>query len=63
MSLVSPVFHPVVTVNWSQSSERQNKTILTPAYTFIELVVYDWFRPVFQTEDPDPYPLTNGGQN
>ena len=26
------------------------------------MVVQDWYRTVFQTKDPDPYPLTNGGQ-
>ena len=38
-------------------------TILTFVYNFIEQVVRDWLRPVFQTQDPDPYPHTNGGQN
>ena len=26
------------------------------------MVVQDWCRTVFQIEDPDPYPLSNGGQ-
>ena len=25
------------------------------------MVVQDWKRTVYQIEDPDPYPLTNGG--
>ena len=39
------------------------QVILTLAYNFIELVAQDWLRPVYQTKDPDPYPLSNGGQN
>ena len=39
------------------------QTILTLVYTFIELVAHVLIRPAFQTEDPDPYPLSNGGQN
>ena len=35
--------------------------MLTLAYTFIALVVHDWIRSAFQTEDPDPYPLSSGG--
>ena len=27
------------------------------------LVVHGWLRTVFQIEDPDPYPLSKGGQN
>ena len=37
-------------------------TILTLVYTFFKLVVHNWMRPAIQTEDPDPYPLSNGGQ-
>ena len=26
------------------------------------MVVHDWSKKAFKIEDPDPYPLTNGGQ-
>ena len=26
------------------------------------VVVQDWYRTIFYIEDPDPFPLTNGGQ-
>ena len=26
------------------------------------MVVHDWSKTAFQIKDPDPYPITNGGQ-
>ena len=30
--------------------------------TFLWVVVQDWYNTIFLIKDPDPYPLTNGGQ-
>ena len=50
MSPVSTVFHNVLTVSIVLKSD------------IYLVVVQDWYRTVFRIEDPDPYPLTNGGQ-
>ena len=37
-------------------------TVLTLDSTFLWVVVLNWYNTIVRIEDPDPYPLTNGGQ-
>ena len=83
MSLVSTLFHTVVTVSIvlktasrmiasipqfemtmlfiKRRNEQQIKTLNSCLNNYL-MVVQDWYRTVFRIEDPDPYPLSNGGQ-
>ena len=36
---------------------------LNPYSPFYLGVVQDWYKSIFQNEDSDPYPNSNGGQN